>query len=109
MRIERPDVGARIIFLLGEAPVAHRRGRAVAADAGGLVERRRLEPRIAAGRDRVAGLVDGGDVRPQHAVDAEIERLLGEPLVVLAAIRRDAHHRRHRGRKRAALRRSGGG
>ncbi len=100
---ERPDVGLAVVFLLGQAPVAHRGGRAVAADAGGLVERRGREARIAARRDRVAGLVDGGDVRPQHAVDAEVERLLGEPLIVLAAIGRDAHHRRHRRGERAAL------
>ncbi len=100
---ERPDIGLAVVFLLGQAPVAHRGGRAVAADAGGLVERRRGEARIAARRHRVAGLVDGRDVRPQHAVDAEVERLLGEPLVVLAAIGRDAHHRRHRGGERGAL------
>ena len=32
-----------------------------------------------------------------------VERLLGEPLVVLAAVRRNAHHRSHGRRKRAAL------
>ena len=42
LRIERPDVGLLIILLLAEAPVARRRGRAVAADAGGLVERLRF-------------------------------------------------------------------
>ena len=34
LRIERPDVGLLIIFLLAQAPIARRRGRTVAADAG---------------------------------------------------------------------------
>ena len=99
--IERPDVGAIVIILLAEPPVAHRLGRAVAAHAGGLVERRGLQARIAAGGDRVIGLVDGRDVRPHDAVDAEIERLLGLQLRLLGAIRRNPHHRRDAGRDRA--------
>ena len=45
---------------------------------GRLVARRRLQARIAAGGDRVIGLVDRADMRPDDAVGAEIERLLGE-------------------------------
>ena len=98
--IERPDVGAVVIVLLTDAPITHRRGRAVAADAGRLVQRLVLEPRIAAGGDRVIGLLDRADVRPDDAVGAEIENLLGLELGLLAAVRRDARERRHRRRDR---------
>ena len=107
--IERPDVGALVILLLGDAPVAHRRGRAVAADAGRLVERLVLQPRIAAGGDRVIGLLDIADMRPDDAVGAEIEHLLGLELRLLAAVRRNAHERRHGRRERARLARSARG
>ena len=95
VRIERPHVGLRVILLLRQAPVAHRAVRAVAADAGRLVVLRGLEPRIAARRDRVVGLLDGRDVRKHDAVAAEIERLLRLPLRLLDAVHRHAHHRRH--------------
>ena len=103
LRVERPDVGLLVVFLLAEAPVARRGGRAVAADAGGLVARRGLEPRIAAGADRVGGLLDRRDVREHDAVAAHVERLLGLPLRHLDAVDRDADHRRHGRRERAGL------
>ncbi len=57
--IERPHIGAVVVFLLGEAPIAHGLGGAVAADAGRMIERRLLQAGIAAGRDRVLGFLDG--------------------------------------------------
>ena len=95
LRIERPHVGLLVIFLLGEAPITRRRGRTVAADAGGMKERRVAEPRIAAGADRIGRLFDRRDVWKHHAVTAEIERLLGLPLRHLDAVDRHARHRRH--------------
>ena len=101
LRIERPDVGLLVIFLLGEAPVARRRGRAVAADAGRLVKRRVLEPRIAAGADRIGRFLDRRNVREHDAVAAHVERLLGLPLRHLDAVDGDAGHRRHARHDRA--------
>ena len=95
VRRERPDIRLPVIVLLGQAPVAHGMARTVAPDAGGLVERCGFEPGIAARRDRVIGLLDRAHMRPDHAVDAEIERLLGVPLRHLAAVGRNADHRRH--------------
>src|SRR5262249_15730115 len=46
IRIERPHVGLRIIFLLRQSPVPRRTGWPVAADAGRLIILRGLEPRI---------------------------------------------------------------
>src|SRR5262245_22920518 len=57
--VERPHVGAIVIVLLGQAPIAHGRSRPVAADAGRLVQRRAFQARIAAGGDRVVGLLHG--------------------------------------------------
>ena len=96
LRVERPHVGLLVILLLADAPVARGRGRAVAADAGRLIERGILHARIAAGADRVGGFRHGRDVREHDAVAAHVERLLGLPLRHLDAVDRDAHHRRHR-------------
>src|SRR3972149_2044981 len=60
--IERPYVGALVIFLLRQAPVTYCPGRAVAADAGRLVARHGLQPRIAAGGGGGVGLAGGGAV-----------------------------------------------
>src|SRR5580704_10929847 len=95
LRIERPYVGLLIIFLLAQAPVARRRGRAVAADAGRLVEACALEPRIAAGADRIGGFLHGRNMRKHDAVAAHVEGLLGLPLRHFDAVHRDADHRRH--------------
>ncbi|MNC88602.1 hypothetical protein D3C83_44340 [compost metagenome] len=46
---------------------------------------------------------DGADMRPDDAEHAAVQHLLGDPLVHLDAVGRDAHHRRHRGRDRARL------
>jgi hypothetical protein len=96
LRIERPDVGFLIILLLTDPPVARRYGRAVTADADRLVIFRALEPRIAAGADRVGGFLHRRDVREHDAEAADIQCLLGLPLRHLDAVDRDAHHRRHR-------------
>src|SRR6202167_3171223 len=58
LRIERPDVGLLVIFLLGEAPITRRRSGTVAADAGGVEERRVAQPRITAGAYRIGRLLD---------------------------------------------------
>src|SRR5262249_53646705 len=44
------------------------------------------QPRVAAGGDRVAGLLHGGHVRPHDAVGAEVEGLLGVPLGLFGAV-----------------------
>ena len=98
---ERPGVGALVIGLLVDAPIARGGARRVAALPGRLVIGGLARPRIAAGLDRVARLLDRADMRPDDAVDADIEHLLGDELVHLAAIGRDAHERRD-GRREAA-------
>ena len=59
--------------------------------------------RIAAGGDRVQRFLDGADMRPDDAVDAVVEHLLGDPLARFAAIGRDPHERRHRRRQAGAI------
>src|SRR5262249_2833476 len=103
LRVERPDVGAVVIVLLRDAPVAHRLRRPIAADALRLVERLVLEPRIAAGCNRVVGLLHARNMRPHNAVGAEVERLLGMELGLLRAVRRYTYHRRYRWCHRAGL------
>jgi len=96
LRVQRPDIGALVIFLLRQPPIARRGGGSVAALAGGLVIGRRARARIAAGGYCVQRLLDRADMRPDDAVDAMVEHLLGNPLAGLAAIGRNAHERRHR-------------
>src|ERR1700690_888160 len=72
LRVERPDVGFGVILLLGYAPVAHSGGRSVAAEAGRLEVWRRDRTRITARANGIARLLDGADVRPDDAVDAEV-------------------------------------
>src|SRR5712671_381677 len=93
LRVERPGVGALVIGLLVDAPIARGVARRVAALAGRLVISRFARPRIAAGLDRVPRLLDSRDMRPDDAVDADVEHLLGDELVELAAIGRDADDR----------------
>src|SRR3984957_2986672 len=95
-RVERPDVGALVVLLLREAPVARRRSRPVAADARRLVERGGLEAGVAARRDRVVGLVDRCDVGEYHPVRANVENLLHEEAVLLLAVGGDSDDRRGR-------------
>ena len=90
VRRQRPDIGALVIFLLGDTPIARRLHRAVTANSYRFVERLVFQARIAAGSDRVIGLFDGTDMRPDDAVATQIQRLLGEELVLLDAIGRDA-------------------
>ena len=104
MRGERPHVGALVIFLLGDAPVARRLHRAVATDALRLIERLVLEAGVAAGGDRVIGLLDRRDMRPHDAVATEIQRLLGEELVLLDTVGGDAREWRDRRRDTARTR-----
>src|SRR5258706_3222008 len=63
--VERPYVGLGVIVLLGEPPVAHRGGWTVAADAGGLLNRRSFQPRVAAGPDPLSGPPHRRASRPQ--------------------------------------------
>src|SRR5207245_7303130 len=98
LRVERPDVGSTIVFLLGQPPIACRCRRRVTA----LARRREIggfrRARVAACGNRIAGFVDSADMRPDDAVDALIEHLLGDPLAGLAAIGRNAHKGRYRRR-----------
>jgi hypothetical protein len=91
LRVERPDIGTGIIFLLGQTPIARRGGRRVAALTWRLEIGGRRRSRVAACGDRIARFVDGADMRPDDAVNALIEHLLGHPLAGLAAIGRNAH------------------
>src|SRR5258708_37368446 len=68
--IERPYVGLGVVVLLGEPPIAHRGGWTVAADAGGLVERRRFQPRIAAAPPPPRGPGPPPDMWPPNAPKA---------------------------------------
>ena len=92
VRRERPHIGLSVVLLLRQPPVAHGMARSVAAHPGRLVERRVLEAGVAARSDRVIGLLDAAHMRPDHPVDAEIERLLGVPLAPFRAVGRDADH-----------------
>src|SRR5882724_10970239 len=103
LRRQRPHVGPRVVLALREPPVARRSRRRVAADAGRIVQRGARQARIAAGADGVARLLDGADVREDDAEHADVEHLLGDPLIHLAAVRRNAHERRHLRRERPAL------
>src|SRR5205085_11228910 len=101
--IEWPHIGAGVIFLLRQPPIARRRRGRIAALTSRLEILRRAGPRITAGGDGVARLVDGADMRPDDAVDALVQDLLCDPLARLAAIGRDAHERRYRGSQRPSL------
>src|SRR6516165_2363411 len=103
LRVERPDIGAPVIFLLRQTPVARRSGRRIAALARRLEIGRRARARIAARGDRITRLFDGADMRPYDAVHALVQYLLRDPLADLAAIRRNAHKRSHCRRQRAGL------
>ncbi len=92
--VQRPDVGAVVVLLLREAPVLHSAAGGVAAHAEGLVQGVALTLRVAHRRDGVVGVLHRIDVRPNDAVNADIEHLLGDP-VRLTGIRRDADDRRH--------------
>src|SRR5436190_2214850 len=100
---ERPYVGAVVVVLLRESPVPHRGRWPVAADAGWLIVRQALAPRIAACGNGVIGFLHRGDVRPHYSINAKVERLLGMELSFLGSIRRNAHHRGDPGRGRAGL------
>src|SRR5581483_11118483 len=99
--IDRPDVGALVVLLRADPPVARCHGRGIATLALRLVVGRVPGSRIAAGTDRVVSVLHGADVRPDHPVHARVEHLLGDPLVALAAIGRDAHQRGN-GRRQGA-------
>ncbi len=89
---------------MGDAPIAHRGGRTVAAQPRRLVEGSGSEAWVAARGDRVVGLIDLADMWPNDAVRAEVERLFREHLALLATVRGDADDRRHRRRHRAGVR-----
>ena len=84
LRIERPHVGAVVVFLLRQTPVAHRAVRAVAAQTGRMIVGPVLHARIAAGGDGAVGFINARNMRPHHAIGAGVEHLLGRPLRLLA-------------------------
>src|SRR5574341_356869 len=100
---ERPDVGAFVIFLLRQSPIARRARRRVAANPRRVVARRGREARIAAGADGVPGLFHRAYMRENNAEHADIEHLLGDPTIHFNAVRWNAHDRRHRGSERGAV------
>src|ERR1700733_13449619 len=77
LRVERPDVGLLVIFLLSEAPITRRRGRTVAADAGGVKERGIAQARITAGAHRIGGFLAPRKLRKNKAAASHVERLPG--------------------------------
>src|SRR5207248_4366586 len=95
-----PDVGPFVIGLLVKAPITRSVARRVTALPRRLVILGFARPRVAAGLNRVPRLLDCRDMRPDDAVDANIEHLLGDELVHLAAIGRDTDERRD-GRREA--------
>src|SRR5262245_47966105 len=103
LRRQGPHVGPRVVLLLRQAPVAGRARGRVAANTGRIVDRGAGQARIAAGADGVARLLDGADVGEDDPEHADVEHLLGDPLVHLVTVRRDAHEGRHLRRERPAL------
>src|SRR5260370_28715130 len=83
--VERPYVGLGVIFRLGVPPVPPRRGWAVAADARGLVERRRFQPRIAAGPGYGAGPVGPREKLAPTAQATQIQSRFWRPTVQIPA------------------------
>src|SRR5260370_2849573 len=68
LRVERPDIGAGIIFLLRQSPIARRSRGRIASLTRRLEILRRAGPRITAGGGPVARLVHRTDMPPDHAV-----------------------------------------
>ncbi len=99
LRVERPDVGAVVVLLLRQPPVAGGIPGRVPALPRGLVTRGAGRPGVAAGRNGVARLLDRAHVRPQDPVHAAVEHLLGDPLVHFAPVGWYAHHGRDRRRQ----------
>src|SRR6266516_1055705 len=102
LRSQRPDVGAAVIFLLGQSPVTRGASGRIAADAGRVVKRSLCEARITAGADGIRGFFDAAHVGKNDSKDADVQHLLGNPLIHLAAVGRDSHHRRYLGSEGSA-------
>ena len=100
---QRPDVSHFIIFSLADAPIAASLHRAIATNALRLIQRLVLQARIAAGGNRIIGFFDRRDMREDNAVATNVERLFGQELILLNAVRRHTRHRRDF-RRNAALR-----
>ena len=94
VRIERPDVGLRVIFSgVGDAPQSGGPPGTPAPLAARLGLRRAPHGRVAHGADEPHGLLPGVDVRQEYAERAEVQHLLHGPLEVFVAVLRNAHER----------------
>ena len=101
-RVEGPNVGLLVVVLAADAPVAGCCDRGVTTLATGLQVGAVRGARVAGGGDGVVRLFDGADVGPDDTVDADVQNLLGEELVHLAAVRGDADDGRDLGGEGAA-------
>src|ERR1700747_3247837 len=75
-RCQGPDIGATVVFLLRQSPIARRARGSVATNAGRIVERSVFKSRIAAGAYGIPRLLDRAHMRKNDAVNADIEHLL---------------------------------
>src|SRR5215471_9895991 len=92
VRCEGPDIRATVVLLLRQSPIARGACGSVATNAGRIVERRFFKSRITAGTNCIPSLFHCANMRKDDSVDADIEHLLGDPLIHLAAVRWNSNH-----------------
>src|SRR5262245_64272340 len=92
VRCQGPDISAIVVFLLRQSPIARGACGRITTNARRIVERRFFKSRITAGTNRIPSLFHCANMRKDDSVDADIEHLLGDPLIHLAAIRWNSNH-----------------
>ena len=102
-RSQWPNVGLGVVFLLAQAPVPRRANGSVSPNPWRIVIFLLRHARISAGSNGVPCLLHGANVGKDDAIDAYVQHLLRDPLVHLAAVGRDTHHRSDRRSKRTAV------
>lgn len=95
--IEWPNIGAAVLFLGRQSPVARGHRWCVAALSPGLEIACRGGPRVATRGDGLPRLGDRAHVRPDDAINAGIEHLLRDLLARFTSVRRNTHEGRDSG------------
>src|SRR5262245_48929922 len=99
VRCQGPDIGSTVVFLLRQSPIARSACWSVATNAGRIVERRFFKSRITAGTNRIPSLFHCANMRKDDSINADIEHLLGDPLIHLTAVGWNSNHGRDFGRE----------